>query len=124
MYLTNNREINSGGAAHSSHYNKESNKVLHAIEAGSLILNKSGGKLLLFNASSSWIKSNKINLEGNKKYNQLPKNELIYTVMDPEGYLNMLGRKLTTSLISMDIFQASSYSASKSFTVSKKSLRN
>lgn len=117
MYLTNNREISSSGSTHNSHYNKESNKVLHAIEAGSLILNKSGGKILLFNASSSWIKSSKLNLEGSKKYNQIPKNELIYTVMDPEGYLSTLGRKLTTALISIDIFQATSYSASKSFTV-------
>jgi hypothetical protein len=92
--------------------------ALNAIEAGRLILEKKGGKLLLFNSSNSWIKSSHINMEANKKYNLTPKNELIYTTLDPESYLTILGRKLSSSLISLDIFQSSSYSAGKSFTVS------
>ena len=113
IYLRNNQNIQ-----HASNKNKDSSMTLNAIEAGRLILEKKGGKLLLFNSSNSWIRSSNINLEASKKFNMTPKNELIYTTLDPESYLTILGRKLSSSLISLDIFQSSSYSAGKSLTVS------
>ncbi len=86
---------------------KDSNKLLSAIEGGELLLRKNGGKLIVFNASSNWIKTKQMKIEsGDTRYCTLPRGELIYTPVDPKKYLSNLGKILTQSLISCEIFHA------------------
>lgn len=86
---------------------KDSNKLLSAIEAGELLLKKNGGKLIVFNASSNWIKTKNMKIEsGDSRYSSLSRGEMIYTPVDPKKYLSNLGKTMTQSLISCEIFHA------------------
>jgi hypothetical protein len=95
---------------------KDSNQLLSAIEAGKLILQKHGGKLIVFNASNSWINSKYFTTDMNSagifslssltSSNNIikDKNKSIYENLDINGYLKELGKELCNSLISCDIF--------------------
>jgi hypothetical protein len=92
---------------------KNSPKTLHAIQAAILLLRNRGGKIILFNASSSWIKSKKefecddLNNSNGKTIDKLNKQELTYSAKDPNGYMSNLGKTMSQSLISLDLFLAS-----------------
>lgn len=84
----------------------DSMKFLTALEAGKEILDKNGGKLIVFNASLSWTTDKRMNIDNIfKNLGNSPKNEYIYTSLDFNKYLSEFGRSLTKSLISCDILQ-------------------
>jgi hypothetical protein len=87
--------------------------MLHAIQASLLLLRNRGGKIILFNASSNWIKSKKdfesgdSNNPNGKTFDKLNKHEIIYSPQDPNGYMANLGRTMSQSLISLDLYHIS-----------------
>ncbi len=77
-----------------------SKETIKAIEAGCLLLEKNGGKLIVFNSSNDWVKSPHFIIKNSeeKSFNPLINK-------DYEDYLKILGRKLNSNMISCDLFQ-------------------
>lgn len=79
---------------------RDSYETIKAIEAGKLLLEKNGGKMILFNASTEWIKSSYYTDKNNHD-----KSKELFSSRDYEDYLKVLGRSLNSNMISCDIFQ-------------------
>lgn len=100
------------------HSAKDSNKVITAIECASILLKNKGGKIILFNASSSWITANKFKEPLSKQNGKIvDRNEMNYSNKDTQGYLSKLARSLSQSLISIDLFQISAGNANSVFFI-------
>jgi hypothetical protein len=82
---------------------KDSNKIFNAITAGYLITKNTGGKLIVFNASSGMIQLPKMK---SNKISTIAKDELIYTPTD-DRQLSTMGVNMTNENISCDIFLTS-----------------
>lgn len=72
---------------------KDSNKVITAIEIGKLLLHQTGGKLIVTNASTDWLKA----LNDNNAHQHHNAND---------EYLKEVGQQLAKYQICLDIFQA------------------
>lgn len=81
---------------------KDSNKVFTAINAGYLLAKNTGGKLIIFNASTSMI--NLPIMKSNMIIN-IPKDELVYTPTDDKK-ISTMGINMTNENISCDLFLA------------------
>jgi len=87
-YFVNNRAV------------ANSKQTIKAIEAGCLLLEKSGGKLIVLNTSADWIKSHHFIMKNSEEKTDNP-----LIIKDFEDYLKILGRKLNSYMISCDLFQ-------------------